>query len=151
MKLLIKVFLFAAVILLLYATTLTDPHPRVVWSDFIESNAFFWSLILLLAVGGILVILRFRQSQAVKTKTLEADALLAQAKEKAATQEEVLESLKQQLEESYKQKAMALESEYDRLKEPYVQKIKALKTKNIELKETIAKLMQALKDKKADR
>ena len=151
MKLLFKVFLLAVVILLAYATTLTEPHPRVLWTALIESKAFFWFLISLLAIGGILIVLRFRQSQAVKTKTLEADALLAQAKEKAATQEEVLESLKQQLEDSYTQKTMALESEYERLKEPYLKKIKELKAKNIELKETVAKLMQALKEKKADR
>ena len=150
MKLLIKVLFFAAIILLLYATTITDPHRYVFWSAFVQSQAFFWSLISILAVGGILVILHFHQAQAVKRKTLEAEALMAKAKDEAATQEETLDTLRRRLEESYIQKEEALESEYDRMKAPYLKKIKALKEKNIELKETVAKLMKALKQKKAD-
>jgi flagellar biosynthesis/type III secretory pathway M-ring protein FliF/YscJ len=151
LKLLIKVFFFVAVILLVYATTVTDPHAFVFWSAFVQSQAFFWSLISFLAVGGILVILHFRQAHAVKRKTREADALMAQAHEKAANQKETFDTLRRQLEDNYNQKEMALESEYDRLKEPYLRKINALKKKNIELKETVAKLMKALKQKKADR
>jgi len=151
LKLLFKVFLFAAVILLLYATTLTDPHTAVFWTAFIQSKAFFWSLIIALAVGGILVILRFRQAQTVKSKCQEADALLSEAQAKAETQQETLDELKHQLENSYQQKEEALQADYDHLKKPYLKKINALKEQNIALKETVAKLMKALKDRKTTR
>lgn len=147
MKLIFKVFLFAAVILLVYATTLTDPHTLVFWTAFIQSKAFFWSLIMILAVAGILVILHFRQAQTVKSKSRKAEALLSEAQVKAATQQENLNELKHQLENSYRQKEAALQADYDHLKKPYLKKIKELKEQNLALKETVAKLMKALKER----
>ncbi len=151
MNLIFKVFLFAAVLLLLYATTLTDPHTLVFWTAFIQSKAFFWSLITFLVVIGILVILHFRQAQTIKSKRQEADALLSDAQTKAVTQQETLNDLKQQLENSYQQKEEALRAEYDHLKEPYLKKINDLKEQNMALKEAVAKLMKALKERKTNR
>ena len=151
MKLIFKVFLFAAVILLLYATTLTDPHTLVFWTAFIQSKAFFWSLITALAVGGILVILHFRQAQTVKSKNQKAAALLSEAQAMATAQQENLNDLKLQLENSFREKEEALQADYDHLKEPYLKKIKKLKEQNLALKETVAKLMNALKERKTSR
>ncbi len=151
MKLIFKVFLFAAIILLLYATTLTDPHTLVFWTAFIQSKAFFWSLMTFLAVGGILFILHFRNALAVKSKNRKADVLMSETQAKAAVQQEKLNDLKHQLEDSYRQKEAALEAEYDHLKEPYEKNLKELKEKNLALKEAVAKLMKALKDKQSNR
>lgn len=151
MKLISKIILFSGVILLLYATTLTDPHTLVFWTAFMQSEAFFWALIAALAVVGLLIVIQFWQSHRFKRKRQEAEALLAQAQKQAASQSETLSTLKQELEDRYQQKETALQAEYDALKEPYVKKINELKEKNIALKDTVSKLMQALKAKKADR
>jgi len=150
-KLLFRIFLFAVIILLLYATTLTDPHTFVFWNAFVQSKAFFWSLIGILTIGGILAILRFRHALSIKKKNQQADKLLSKAQATADAQKDTLNDLKQQLKNSYHQKEVELQADYDRLKAPYQKKINDLKKQNLALKETVAKLMKALKERQSHR
>jgi predicted membrane protein len=151
LKLLFKTLLLVAVILLLYATTLTEPHSLVFWRAFVDSQAFFWSLVITLAVVGAMLTVYYHHALKIKTKSKQADQLLSQAQAAVTSQKDTLAELKRNLDERYHLKEEKLQAEYDRLKEPYLKKIKELKSQNIALKETAAKLMQALKEKKPGR
>lgn len=148
---LVKIILFAVLILLIGSAVFTDLSQGKALLGHLDLGLYLKLVSLLGLLIALFVSMGYQRRMSASQKYRRASAVLAEAEAQAEQQKQAFERMEQNLKNQYAEKEKGLDRQIKEAHLGYENRLQSLNKKNIELKETVTKLMRALKRERGQR